>query len=88
MKGKEWGMSTATITTKGQITIPKKVRDDLHLNTGDVIEIVIIRDGEAIMRPVTKKVSEVFSKLRENVKRTVSVDEMNEAVRSRFREKN
>lgn len=81
-------MSTATITTKGQITIPKKVRDDLHLNTGDVIEIVIIKDGEAIMRPVTKKVSEVFSKLRENVKRTVSVDEMNEAVRSRFREKN
>ncbi|MBN2858158.1 MAG: AbrB/MazE/SpoVT family DNA-binding domain-containing protein, partial [Candidatus Delongbacteria bacterium] len=31
-------MSTATITTKGQITIPKKVRDDLHLNTGDIIE--------------------------------------------------
>ncbi len=81
-------MPTATITTKGQVTIPKKVRDDLHLNTGDVIEIVIIRDGEAVMRPVTKKVSEVFSKLRENVKRTVSVEEMNEAVRSRFREKN
>jgi AbrB family looped-hinge helix DNA binding protein len=81
-------MSTATITTKGQITIPKKVRDDLHLNTGDVIEIVIVKDGEAIMRPVTKKVSEVFSKLRDNVKRTVSVEEMNKAVSSRFREKN
>lgn len=81
-------MSTATITTKGQITIPKKVRDDLHLNSGDVIEIVITKDGEAIMRPVTKKVSEVFSKLRDNVKRTVSVEEMNDAVRSRFREKN
>ncbi len=81
-------MSTATITTKGQITIPKKVRDDLHLNTGDVIEIVIVKDGEAIMRPVTKKVSEVFGKLRDNIKRTVSVEEMNDAVRSRFREKN
>lgn len=81
-------MSTATITTKGQITIPKKVRDDLHLSTGDVIEIVIVKDGEAIMRPVTKKVSEVFSKLRGNVKRTLSVEEMNEVISSRFREKN
>lgn len=80
-------MSTATITTKGQITIPKKVRDDLHLNTGDIIEIVIVKDGEAIMRPVTKKVSEVFSKLKDRVKRTVTVEEMNESVRKKFREK-
>ncbi|HAQ61853.1 TPA: AbrB family transcriptional regulator [Candidatus Delongbacteria bacterium] len=81
-------MSTATITTKGQITIPKKVRDDLHLSTGDIIEIVIVKDGEAVMRPVTKKVSDVFNILKDKVKRTVSVEEMNDVLQKKFREKN
>ena len=31
----------ATITSKGQITIPKKLRDHLHLNTGDKVEFVL-----------------------------------------------
>lgn len=81
-------MSTATITTKGQITIPKKVRDDLHLSTGDIIEIVIVKDGEAVMRPVTKKASDVFSILKDKVNRTVSVEEMNDVLKKKFREKN
>jgi len=33
-------MAVATLTTKGQVTIPKKIRDTLKLHTGDKIEIL------------------------------------------------
>ena len=32
-------MPTAKITSKGQITIPKKVREELHLKSGDKVSI-------------------------------------------------
>jgi len=41
-------MSTATVTTKGQITIPAEVRRRLGLETGDRVEFVEIEDGFAI----------------------------------------
>ena len=34
-------MALATITTKGQVTIPKTIRESLKLNTGDKIEIIV-----------------------------------------------
>jgi AbrB family looped-hinge helix DNA binding protein len=42
----------AKVTSKGQITIPKRVRDSLGLDKGSTV-IVIERDGEAILRPKT-----------------------------------
>jgi AbrB family looped-hinge helix DNA binding protein len=45
-------MVKARITSKGQITIPKRVRDDLGLTTGDHVDFVAEgRDGYAI-RPI------------------------------------
>jgi AbrB family looped-hinge helix DNA binding protein len=32
--------TTAKVTTKGQVTIPKKIREDLGLRTGDEIEFI------------------------------------------------
>ena len=42
----------AKVTSKGQITIPKEVRDSLGFEQGTTV-IVIARDGEAILRPKT-----------------------------------
>jgi len=36
-------MALATLTTKGQVTIPKEVRESLRLHTGDKIEIVVTK---------------------------------------------
>jgi AbrB family looped-hinge helix DNA binding protein len=38
-------MATATITTKGQITIPKEVREALGVGTGDRVEFVAEEKG-------------------------------------------
>lgn len=44
-------MATATITTKGQITIPKEIRDALQLQLGD--QAIFVREGERVfLQPV------------------------------------
>jgi AbrB family looped-hinge helix DNA binding protein len=45
-------MAKATITSKGQVTIPKKVRDDMGLATGDHIDFVAEGRGAYRLRRV------------------------------------
>ena len=56
-------MALATLTSKGQITIPKAVRNSLHLHAGDKVDFVITESQEAVLRPVTKKIDDVFGRL-------------------------
>lgn len=79
-------MALSTITTKGQITIPKSVRDSLKLKTGDRIEFIITDKQEAIIRPVSKKVDEVFGILNLPGRKPVSADEMKAGIRKRLKE--
>ena len=78
-------MALATLTTKGQVTIPKEVRESLKLHTGNKIEIFVTDAGEAIIRPVLKTVDEVFSKLHCKNQKVMSVDSMNNAIKDRMR---
>ncbi|MBW2689698.1 MAG: AbrB/MazE/SpoVT family DNA-binding domain-containing protein [Deltaproteobacteria bacterium] len=80
-------MSLATITTKGQVTIPKDIRESLKLHAGDKIEILVTANGEAIIRPVSKKVDEMFCKLHKPGRKAVSVDSMNNAIQERMKDK-
>ena len=41
---------TTRITVKGQVTIPKTVRDALHLSAGDGVDFVVNREGQVIVR--------------------------------------
>ena len=79
-------MATATITTKGQITIPKAIRDSLMLSAGDKIEFVLIDKREALIRPVSKKVDEVFGLLHKRDRKVISVEEMNKKIRQKLME--
>ncbi len=79
-------MPLATLTTKGQITIPKKVREALKLHTGDKVEIILSEKGEAIMRPVTKKVDEVFGKLHKPDRKPVTIEEIKNTIRDRMKD--
>ena len=79
-------MTTATITTKGQITIPKAIRDSLMLSAGDKIEFVVIDKREALIRPVSKKVDEVFGLLHKRARKVISVEEMDKKIGQKLKE--
>lgn len=80
-------MALTTLSTKGQVTIPKKIRDSLKLHTGDKIEIIITEKREAIIRPVSKKVDDIFGKLHKPGRKAVPLDAMNDAIRARMKDK-
>ncbi|MEW6752968.1 MAG: AbrB/MazE/SpoVT family DNA-binding domain-containing protein [Candidatus Latescibacterota bacterium] len=44
-------MLTSRVSAKGQITIPKEIRDELGLGPGDLVEYRV-REGEAVLRRV------------------------------------
>jgi AbrB family looped-hinge helix DNA binding protein len=78
-------MSLATITSKGQVTIPIDIRNSLNLDAGDKIEFIVTKEGEAVLRLLSKKVDDVFGILRNPKQKAVSIDEMNEAIKNRFK---
>jgi AbrB family looped-hinge helix DNA binding protein len=80
-------MALATLTTKGQVTIPKQVRETLKLHTGDKIEIIVTKNREALIRPISKKVDDIFNKLYKPTRKSVSVESMNDAIKNRMKDK-
>jgi len=78
-------MVTATVTSKGQITIPKAVRNSLRLRTGDRVEFVVRGRSEALLKTVTRTVDEVFGTLRKSNRPRKTVEQMNEAVARKAR---
>lgn len=79
-------MATATITVKGQTTIPKSVRDRLHLSPGDRVEFIVQDDGTALMVPATMTLAELKASI-PPPPRTLTVDEMAEAIGRRAAER-
>ena len=79
-------MAHSILTSKGQITIPKVVRNKLNLKTGDKVDFKI-KDGEVTLVPVSKPVSEVFGILSREKQEPVSVDAMNDAIKKRTRDR-
>lgn len=73
-------MPEATLTTKGQVTVPKAVRDHLKLVTGARLDFVIQHDGTVVVKPVTRHVRELAGLLHRPGRRPVSVREMDEAI--------
>ena len=72
-------MSTATMTSKGQITIPAKVRDALGVDAGDRVEFVQVKPGHFELVAATQSVTALKGLVRKPVA-PVTVEAMNEAI--------
>lgn len=75
-------MSTATVTSKGQITIPVEIRTRLDLQAGDRIDFVMDDFGRVSFLPVTKNVVSLKGIIGKPDK-SVSVEDMKATVKAR-----
>lgn len=80
-------MPLAKLTDKGQITVPKAVRQALGLHPGDKLEFVIGENREVLFKPVANKVDDVFGKLHKPGRKPVSVKAMNAAIKQKMKER-
>ena len=74
-------MTTATLTSKGQITIPALVRAELNVGPGDRVEFVKISDNRFEIVAATKDITQIRGVI--NANHPVSIDEMNAAIRKK-----
>ncbi|HUJ95643.1 MAG TPA: AbrB/MazE/SpoVT family DNA-binding domain-containing protein [Terriglobales bacterium] len=76
-------MSTATLTSKGQVTIPVKVRAALGVNAGDRIEFVEQGKGQFGIVAATRSVQELKGLFQGKRSKPVPIEEMNAAIARR-----
>jgi antitoxin PrlF len=81
-------MASATLTSKGQTTIPKEIREHLKLRAGDKIDFVIEPDGRVTLRPANVDIRQLDGLLAGRYKgRALSVEDMDQAIGKYLTEK-
>ena len=75
-------MSTATLTSKGQVTIPADVRRALNVEAGERIEFVQVEPGRFEVVAATRSVRELKGRFGKPAK-AVTIDEMNATIAAR-----
>jgi antitoxin PrlF len=73
-------MAAATITSKGQVTIPVQVRAALGVDAGDRIEFIEVGKGEFNIVAATRSVKELDGLLYRKGRKRISIEEMNAAI--------
>ena len=63
----------ATLTSKGQTTIPKEIRDSLGMRAGDRMTFTLMPDGTVVMRVKNKSVNELAGVLQKKGRKPLSV---------------
>jgi AbrB family looped-hinge helix DNA binding protein len=72
-------MPTATMTSKGQITIPIELRKAMGLNAGDKIDFVEFEKGKFRMLPRTASIRDLKGCITK-LDHVVTIEEMNQAI--------
>jgi len=66
----------ATLTSKGQTTIPKEIRDRLSLKAGDRMTFTLMQDGTVVMRVKSKSVTELAGVLHKKGRKPIPVEQL------------
>lgn len=64
----------ATLTSKGQTTIPKPIRDKLRMKAGDRMSFTLMPDGLVVMRVKNKNVSDLAGLLYKKGRKPVPIE--------------
>ena len=72
-------MPTATLTSKGQITLPKQIREVMGVSAGDHISFRVQENGKIYVEPENVDLMSLRGILKTSV-RGVTVEDMNEAI--------
>ena len=73
-------MPTSAVTSKGQVTIPKEIRDQLGLKPGDRVVFVKDRTGRISLKATSTDIRSLRGILKSKRKRPITVEEMNDAI--------
>jgi len=65
-----------TMTTKGQVTVPREIRERLGLKSGDKMSFTLLSDGTVVMRPKTRRLADLAGMLARPGQPRVAVEEM------------
>ena len=76
-------MASSTLTSKGQTTIPKDIREYLNLQPGQRIDFIVDEEGRVILRPATLHIRDLAGILHREGRKPISVEEMNRVIRAR-----
>lgn len=68
--------TTATLTSKGQTTIPKPIRAALDMKTGDRMTFTLLPDGVVLMRVKNKSVLDLAGRLHKKGRKAAPVEEL------------
>jgi AbrB family looped-hinge helix DNA binding protein len=74
-------MSSETITTQGQVTIPKEIRDYLNLDAGSKVDFVIDENGIVKLIPLNVTVQSLSGILHRPGMNPATLEEMEAAIR-------
>ena len=73
-------MPSSTITSKGQITLPKEIREHLHVATGDRLDFIVAEDGKVMVQPAHSRLEALRGILHRKGRSAVSIEEMHAAI--------
>ncbi len=73
-------MTKATVTSKGQVIIPKAIRDYLKLDAGSKVDFVIDSDGQVKVLPLNVPAQALAGVLHRPGMRAATIQEMEEAI--------
>jgi AbrB family looped-hinge helix DNA binding protein len=74
-------MANATVTTKGQVTIPKEIRDYLKLDTGSKVDFIVDENGAVKLIPLNVPVQKLSGILHKKGMNPATLTQMEEAIK-------
>jgi AbrB family looped-hinge helix DNA binding protein len=66
----------ATLTSKGQTTIPKEIRDELGMKPGDRMTFTLMPDSTVVMRVKNKTISDLAGVLHKKGRKPVPIEQL------------